>query len=87
MFYHAYDIWSMATSSTFCMVSVDCAVLECGNGGFHKTRFVECVGMDEALNIEFVADSEAGIDGRWRRTPIFVKFETTCSSLDLLTES
>lgn len=58
-----YNVWSVAATSAFGVVGMDCAVFDSGDGGFDEAGFIECVCMDETLNVEFVADCEAGIDG------------------------
>lgn len=50
----------MATAGAFGVVGVDCAVFYGGDCLFDEAGFVESVGVDEALDVVFVADT-----GRW----------------------
>lgn len=56
MFNYTDDIWRMATTCTFCVVSVDCSIFERCDGGLDKARFVKRVGVDEALDVKFIAN-------------------------------
>ena len=86
MFHHADDIWSVATSGTLCMVGVDRAALEGADGLLDESGFIERIGVDEGLDIIFIANGQAGVDGSWRGTPIFVELETADSGFGLLLE-
>lgn len=79
MFDHADDIRGMATPSTFGMIGVNSPVLESSNCGLDKSRLVEGIGVNEGLDVEFLANSETSIDRGWRATPILVELQSTRS--------
>lgn len=84
MFHDGNDIRGVAAARSFGVVGVDGAALEGGNGLLDEAGLVEGVGVDAALDVELIADSEAGVDGGRGRAPVFVDFETACSGGDLL---
>lgn len=53
---YADDVGCVTTSCAFGVVGVDCAVFDGSDGRFHEAGFVECVGMDETLDVQFIAD-------------------------------
>lgn len=59
------DVGCVASAGAFGVVGVDCAVFEGGDGLLDVSGFVECVGVDEALDVVFIADTEAVVDGCW----------------------
>lgn len=56
------DIGCVATAGPLRVVGVDGAVLERFDGLLHEAGFIQCVRMDHALNVEFVAHVQAGVD-------------------------
>ncbi len=40
-----------------------------------EARFVQRVGVDRDLHVEFVGDAETGVDRRRRRAPVFVQLQ------------
>jgi len=83
MFDHRDDIRSVATAGAFGVVSVNSTVFESGDGGFDEAGFIERVGVDETLNVVFVADAEAGVDGGGGGAPVFVEFEAADTGFGL----
>lgn len=57
MFNDGNDVGRMSTACTFSVVSVDSAILESSDGSLNKARFVECVCVNESLNVVLVADA------------------------------
>jgi len=55
-------------------------------GVVDETRLVERVGMDGDLDVEFVRDAEADIDGCGRGSPILVQLEPDRAGQDLLAQ-
>ena len=51
-----------------------------------KPEFVERVGVQLHLEIEFVGDGKARIDGRRHRTPVFVNLQPDTAGFELLDE-
>src|SRR5258708_3485114 len=78
------NVWRMSSAGAFGMIAVYSASFDRRDGRIHETRFVECVGMDGCLDIMFVGDAEAAINGGWSPTPVFVELEADGSSGDLL---
>src|SRR5688500_1684970 len=76
----------MAAAGTFGMIGVDGAALEGGEGAFHEPGLVERIRVDCDLDIEFIRNGEAGVDGGRRGAPILVKLETDGSGEDLLAQ-
>jgi hypothetical protein len=68
--YDRDNVWCMATSCAFGMVSVDRAVLESCDSGLDESTFVQGIGMNQYLNIMLVRYSEAVINCCRRRTPV-----------------
>ena len=60
---HFNNVRGMATPGPFSVVSVNHPVLEGGDGVFHKTGFVERVGVDGHLHVILIGHRQAGIDG------------------------
>lgn len=84
---YRYDIWGMTPAGTLGMISVNRSVFESSNGSLHKTRLVQGIGVDQTLHIILFANTETGLDACGRRSPVFVQFETTDASLDLIHEA
>jgi hypothetical protein len=59
MFDDRNDVGGVAATRAFGVIGVDSAVLEGRDGGFDKARFVQSVGMYEALNIVVIADASS----------------------------
>ena len=64
----------MTAARAFRMKCVDSATLDCCNGVFDKTAFIQGVCMNHYLNIQFVSYRQATIDGCGCGSPVFVKF-------------
>ena len=69
------DVWRVAATRAFGMVSMNSAAGDGFDGLFDEAGFVERVGVDEALHIVFVADTQARVDGGGRGAPVFVQLE------------
>ena len=69
----ANDVRSVAAAGAFGVIGVDGAAGDGGHRGFEETGLVDCVGVNCDLNVEFVGDFQAGVDGGGRRAPIFVE--------------
>ena len=65
---------------------VDDPVFKRRDGRFHKAGFVEGVGVNRDLYIEFVGDAEAVVDGARSGAPVFMEFETHRTRPHLLAE-
>lgn len=87
MLYNRDDIGSMTTSCTFCMIGMNRSALKRSDRRFDKTRLVECVSMDETLDIKLITDTETSIDSSWRASPVLVKLKATCTSVYLVTQT
>ena len=79
-----HDVGCVPTTSAFGVKGVDGATLEGSNGVFHKARLIECVRVDGHLGVGEFCNTQAVVDGCWRRAPIFMKFESYGASIDLL---
>lgn len=86
VFDYGDDVWGVSSAGTFGVVCVNGPVFEGGDCLFDETGLVEGIGVDEALDVVFVADVEAAVDGCWSSTPIFVEFQTGCTSLTLFSK-
>lgn len=80
------DVWGVAASSTFSVVRVNRPTLERGDGRLDEARLVECISVNETLNIQFIADGKACVDSSGCTTPVLVKLETASACCDLLAE-
>lgn len=49
------DVWCVAAACAFSVVCVDCAVVDGRDGGLDEAGLVECIGVDEALDVVFIA--------------------------------
>ena len=80
------DVGSVSASGAFSMVRVDSPVLESGDGLLDEAGFIERVGVDKSLDVIFVTDGEAGVDGCWGGSPVFVEFEAADAGFGLFLE-
>lgn len=74
MLHHTDDVGGVASSCAFGVVRMDGPVLDSLYGRLDEARLVECVGVDQSLDVVLVADGETGIDCRRSATPVFVQF-------------
>lgn len=51
------DVRSVPASGTFGVVSVNRTSLECLDGLFNKAGFVECVGVDQSLDVVLITNA------------------------------
>lgn len=86
MLNHTNNIRRMPTPSTLSMIRMNRATLDSLDGLFDEPGFIQCVGVDEGLDVVFVADGEAGIDGGWCGSPVFVEFEPDDAGFALFLE-
>ncbi len=70
----------------FAVEGVDRAALERGERGFEEAGFVQRVGVDGDLHVEFVRDAEAAIDRRGRGAPVLVQLQADDSRAHLLAQ-
>jgi hypothetical protein len=68
------------------MIGVNRAALHCAQGILDEARFIERVGMNGDLDIEFIRHAEAGVDRRRRGAPIFVQLQADGAGADLLAQ-
>ena len=81
---HPDDIRRMATSGALGMIGMDRASLERPQSVLHESRFVQRVGMNGHLHVQFVGDPEAAIDRGRSRSPVLVKLQSDRAREDLL---
>lgn len=87
MLHDADDVRCVAAAGTLGVVGVDSAALEGADGLLDEAALVECVGVDEALNVVLVADGQTGVDGRGRAAPVLVELEADGTGGTLLGEA
>ncbi len=80
------DVRCMTSAGTFGVIGVDSAPLECGQGIFDETRFIQRVSVYRHLHVMLLGDIETVVDGRGRGSPIFVQFQPHRPSEDLLVQ-
>ena len=80
------DVWRVAAAGAFGVVGVNRAAGDGGDGRFEETGFVDRVGVDRHLDVEFVGDFQAGVDGGRRGAPVFVEFQAAGACFDLFGE-
>ena len=71
----ANDVRSVAAAGAFGVIGVNRAAGDRGDRGFEETGFVDRVGVDGNLDVEFVRDFQAGVDGGGRGAPVFMEFQ------------
>lgn len=86
MFYDGDDVWCVSPSGALGVVCMDSAALECCNCLFDEPGFVEGVCVDQALNVVFLADVEAGIDCGGGGAPVFVELKADNAGFNLRAE-
>ena len=74
----------MSASSTFRMIHMNCAPVYGCQGIFQKTTFVQRIGMQLHLEIQFVCNGKAGINNRRHRAPILVDLHTETAARYLI---
>ena len=67
-----HNVWSVSSSSTLCVIGVDCAILESSDGILDKTTFIESVSMNCNLHIVFFSDTQTLVNCCWGSPPILV---------------
>ena len=82
----AHDVGGVAAAGAFGVIGVNGAASDGGDGGFKEASFVDGVGVDGHLNVEFVGGFETGVDGRGGGAPIFVEFQAAGACFDLFGE-
>ena len=80
------DVRRVAAAGAFGVIRVDGAALERANRILHEAGFVERVGVNRHLHVEFIRDGKRAIDGSGRRSPIFVEFQSDRAGQDLLAQ-
>ena len=85
--HHFQNVGCMTAPCAFGVEGVDGAAFEGRHGVFHKTRFVQGVGVDGHLGVGVFGHVQAVVDGRRRGTPVFVQFQANCAGIDLLVQS
>ena len=78
------DVRRVAAAGALGVVGVDGAVLESGDGVFHKAGFVQGVGVERHLHIVPLRHTQAVVYGGGRGTPVLVEFQPHGARLDLL---
>ena len=73
----------MAAAGAFGVIGVNRAVLERGDRVFDESGFVQRVGMNRDLNVEFIRDVQALIDRCRSRAPVFMEFQTQRAGANL----
>jgi hypothetical protein len=80
----ANNVRGMTSACSFGMVGMYRPILKGGDCLFDEPRLVECISVDECLDVVLVTDSQTRVYGRWRSTPVFVQLETANTSFGLL---
>ena len=82
--HHLDDVGCMAATGTLGVIRVDHPAFHGGDRCFDEARLIERVGMDGDLHVVLIGHRQRVIDGRWRRAPVFVQFQSDRTGLDLL---
>ena len=82
----ADDVGGVAAARAFGVVRVDGSPFDGRDGGLDEAGFVERVCVDERLDVVFVADCQAGVDGGGGAAPVFVELEAADARFGLLLE-
>ena len=76
----------MAAAGAFGVIGVNRAAVDRRDRVLDESRFVEGVGMNRDLHVEFVGDREALIDRRGRRPPVLVQLQADRARANLLAQ-
>src|ERR1700722_8453954 len=76
----------MSSSSAFSVVGVDGAALEGANSVLHKAGFIERIGVNRHLYVQFVGDRQRAINSSGRFSPVFMEFEPDSSGQNLFAQ-
>ena len=82
----ANDVGRVPAAGPFGVIGVNGPSGDGGDGRFGEAGLVESVGVNRDLDVEFVGDTEGGIDGGGRGAPIFVQFESAGARQDLFAQ-
>ena len=84
----ARNRWSspMTAASALGVIGMNGATFERVECAFNKARFVEGIGVNCHLHIEFIGHAETGINGRGRGAPVLVKFQSNGTSTHLFAQ-
>jgi len=66
------DVGSVAATRAFGVIGVNGPAGDGRDGIVYETRFVQCIGVDRYLDIEFVGHAQASVDGGGSGAPILV---------------
>src|SRR5580704_4753201 len=80
-------VGGVSTSGSLGVERVNSSTLESSNCIFDEAAFIQRVCVDQNLHVHVVRDRQTAVDGRWCRTPVFMKLEATCSCIDLLDQT
>src|SRR5579864_1160729 len=81
------NVRCMPSTGPFRVKSVNGSSLESRDCILDETALVERVCMDKNLHIHVIRNRQTTVNGRGRRTPVFVELEAACPGLDLLNET
>src|SRR5262245_10632777 len=81
------DVRRVSATRPFGVKTVNSPALEGGDCIFDKTTLVQRIGVDENLHIHIIRDGQAAIDCRRGSTPVLMKLEGACPSLDLFNQT
>ena len=82
----ADDVRRVAASGAFGVIGMDRASGDGGYRRFQETGFVDRVGVDGGLDVEFVGDFQARVNRCGRGAPIFVQLQPAGAGFDLFDE-
>ncbi len=78
------DVRCVTATSAFGVVSVNHPAVDGRQGVFHKTGFVQGVGVDRHLHVEGIGHTQAAVDRRGGGAPVFVQLHAHGTGLNLL---
>src|SRR6266853_2307968 len=81
------NVRGVSAARPFRVKCVNGSALECGDRIFDETAFVERVCMDKNLHVHVVRNRQTAVNGRGCCTPVLMKLEAACPSLDLLNKT
>ena len=76
----------MAAAGALGVIHVDGAAANGRQRVLHETGFVQGVGMQLDLEIHFIGDGEAGVDGGGHRSPVLVDLQAEAAGCELLAQ-
>ena len=74
---HLQQVGSVSATGTFSMISMNRTSIDSSDRIFHISAFVQRIGVNSHLNVEFIRYSHRSPNSSRSTSPVFMNFKTT----------